>query len=212
MMQAVNYQLSLDKIVEKHAAEGSKPRLLLHCCCAPCASYCLEYLDGKFDITCFFYNPNITDEGEYYKRLEELKRFVLCAKNGAFEVVDGGFNPTAFNKIATGREDVPEGGARCFDCYLLRLGESYSSASSGGYDYFATTLTLSPHKNAQRLNEIGFELEKQGGTKYLPSDFKKKGGYKRSIELSKEYSLYRQDYCGCEFSRRAREEVKKSEQ
>ena len=202
----LDYQKMMDKVIAENEASGKKPSLLLHCCCAPCASYCLEYLADKFNITCYFYNPNITDKAEYDHRLEELKRFASCVKYGTFDVLDGGFNPESFYKISEGKEHLSEGGARCFDCYGLRLEATFSVAERGGYDYFATTLTVSPHKNAVKLNEIGFEVSSRGKTKYLPSDFKKKGGYSRSIALSREYGLYRQNFCGCEFSRRIAEQ------
>ena len=199
----LNYHEQLEKIIEEHSASGQKPKLLLHCCCAPCASYCLEFLSGKFEITCFFYNPNITDRAEYDHRLQELKNYLLRAKCEVLEAIDGGFCCDGFYRLAEGREHLPEGGARCFDCYKLRLDKTAEVAESGGYDYFATTLTVSPHKNAAKLNELGFEAEKGRNIKYLPSDFKKKGGYKRSVELSNAYGLYRQNFCGCEFSRAA---------
>ncbi len=201
----LNYHEMLEKQIAENDAAGVKPKLLLHCCCAPCSSYCLEFLNGHFDITCYFYNPNITDADEYLHRLNELKRFVFCVYSGAFEVIDGGFDPEAFIKNAAGKEDLPEGGERCFGCYRMRLSAACDYAEAHGFDFFATTLTISPHKNAEKLNEIGFSLEKGRAVKYLPGDFKKKGGYARSIQLSKEYGLYRQNYCGCEFSARAAE-------
>ena len=202
----LDYQKMMDKIIEENALRSKKPRLLLHCCCAPCASYCLEYLKDKFEITCYFYNPNITDKAEYEHRLSELKSLVSRAFYGAFEVIDGGFAPDCFYKMSAGRENIPEGGARCFDCYRLRLNAAFCEAKRGGYDYFATTLTVSPHKNAERLNSIGFEIAEGASVKYLPSDFKKKGGYSRSIALSREYGLYRQNFCGCEFSKKIAEQ------
>ena len=200
-MNAVNYQKQLEEIIKKHGEAGEKPTLLLHCCCAPCASYCLEFLNGKFDITCFFYNPNITDEDEYNHRLDELKKLISCAFYGAFKVIDAGFNPQPFYENAKGREHLPEGGERCFNCYALRLDKTSEVSEEGGFDYFTTTLSISPYKNSRWLNEIGAELSETYGVRYLYSDFKKKNGYKRSCELSEIHSLYRQDYCGCEFSR-----------
>ena len=201
-----DFHVMLEDEIKKNGEAGKIPRLLLHCCCAPCSSYCLEFLNGHFDITCFFYNPNITDKDEYLHRLNELKNYVFRALNGAYPVIDGGFGPDAFYRAALGKEKEREGGERCFSCYSLRLAETYKNAVSGGYDYFGTTLTVSPHKRADKINEIGFALAEGGGVKYLPSDFKKRGGYLRSIQLSKEYGLYRQNYCGCEFSRKAAEE------
>ena len=207
----LNYHAQLEKIIEEHAKRGERPKLLLHCCCAPCASYCLEFLSGKFDITCFFYNPNITEKEEYDHRLQELKSYLKRAKCEVLEVIDGGFDGGEFYRIASGLEQAPEGGARCYLCYKLRLDKTAEVAENGGYDYFATTLTVSPHKNAAWLNALGFEAADGRAVKYLPSDFKKKGGYKRSVELSVSYGLYRQNFCGCEFSRAAakdREEKK----
>lgn len=203
-----NYQLETDKIIK--GLDGT-PQLLLHACCAPCSSYVLEYLTEYFDITVFFYNPNITEYKEYMKRKDELKRFIL-QNSFAHEVkkIDGDYEPELFFKIANGREDIPEGGARCFDCYRLRLQKTAELAKSGGYDYFCTTLSISPHKNAAKLNEIGGELSALYGVKYLYSDFKKRGGYKRSIELSAEHNLYRQNYCGCIFSRKLAEKKNNS--
>lgn len=196
-----NYQIEL----EKELSAGEKRRLLLHACCAPCSSYVLEYLTSYFDITVYFYNPNITSREEYEKRLSELYRLVsLMPHENLIEVVDGDYEPERFLELSRGLETLPEGGARCFSCYRLRLEKTaqYFAARSGDFDYFATTLTVSPHKNAEKLNEIGFELADKYSLKWLPSDFKKREGYKRSIELSRLYGLYRQDYCGCEFSRR----------
>ena len=198
-----NYQIEL----EKELSAGAKRRLLLHACCAPCSSYVLEYLTSYFDITVYFYNPNITSREEYEKRLSELRRLVsLMPHENLIEVVDGDYEPERFLGLARGLETLPEGGARCFSCYRLRLEKTaqYFAARRGDFDCFATTLTVSPHKNAEKLNEIGFELADKYSLKWLPSDFKKREGYKRSIELSRLYGLYRQDYCGCEFSRRLR--------
>lgn len=200
----MNYHDELVRIIEENELKGAKPKLLLHCCCAPCASYCLEFLTGKFDITCFFYNPNITSKEEYDKRLNELKKYVSCGIKAGYEVIDGGFAPEEFYSFAVEMSGEREGGARCFKCYELRLEKTARVAEALGFDYFATTLTVSPHKRADKLNEIGFAV--QGGAGYLPSDFKKKGGYARSIQLSKEHGLYRQNYCGCEFSKKEAEE------
>lgn len=235
-MNKVNYQLELEKVLAK--LPDARSRLFLHSCCAPCSSYCLEYLRQYFAVTVFYYNPNISMPEEYRHRVEEQKRLIgalnrqvengMCpaaaerreAGNGSaagrrdagndaqtqripnlISFVEGAYEPARFFEIAKGLEDCPEGGERCFACYELRLREAAQLAAEGGYDYFTTTLTISPLKNAQKLNEIGQRLAQEYGVAYLPSDFKKKGGYQRSIELSKEYGLYRQDYCGCVFSK-----------
>ena len=174
-------------------------RLLLHSCCAPCSSACLERLKDTFTITVLYYNPNIDERSEYEKRKAEQIRFLR--ETGWADILDCDHDPSAFERIAQGYETEPERGARCYRCYKLRLEKTARTAKEGGYDKFATTLTLSPYKNADWLNEIGAELEKTYGVQYLPSDFKKKGGYHRSIELSKEYGLYRQDFCGCKYSK-----------
>ena len=180
--------------------------MLLHCCCAPCSSYVLEYLSEYFKITAFFYNPNITDRLEYEKRKAELIRYI-GERHFKYDVdfADGDYSPQLFWNIAKGKEDIPEGGERCFSCYRLRLEKTAALAKAGNYDFFCTTLSVSPHKNAQMLNLIGGELEKTAGVPYLFSDFKKRNGYKRSIELSAQYGLYRQNYCGCVFSKNSRE-------
>lgn len=212
----VNYQKELDKLLEKlelsAAGEGEGmlvPTLFLHSCCAPCSSYVLEYLCGKFRITVFYFNPNISENAEYVRRVEEQKRLIEAynrEKRGyPISVIEGDYEPQRFFLMAAGLEDCPEGGERCFRCFDLRLRETAVRAREGGYDYFGTTLTISPLKNAEKLNEIGIALEKEYGIPWLPSDFKKKNGYKRSVELSVEYGLYRQDYCGCAFSKAERE-------
>lgn len=207
MMNAVrNYQKELDKIIEKIGDKA--PRLFLHSCCAPCSSYVLEYLRQFFRITVFYYNPNITEDAEYRKRVEEQKRLIAAynkTQGYPIEIIEGDYEPECFFEIAKGLEDCPEGGERCFACYELRLRETAKRASAGAYDYFTTTLTISPLKNAVKLNEIGERLTEEYYVNWLPSDFKKRGGYGRSIELSKEYDLYRQNYCGCVYSRRERE-------
>lgn len=202
-MPNVNYQKELDRTLEKLESEGKAPTLFLHACCAPCSSYVLEYLASFFHITVFFYNPNISPGEEYEKRVAELHRLVreLPAKYPV-SVVDGAYDPERFFAMARGMEQLPEGGERCFACYRLRLEETARRAAAGKYDYFTTTLSISPLKNAGKLNEIGGELAKNYGVAWLYSDFKKKNGYKRSIELSREYGLYRQNYCGCVFSKR----------
>ena len=197
-----NYQLILDKTLKAITASGKKPSLLLHACCAPCSSYVLEYLNEYFDITVFFYNPNITEQGEYEKRSHEIKRLIreLPHKN-EIKLMYGKYEPDKFFEIAQGFEDMPEGGERCFKCYRLRLTETANAARDGKFDFFTTTLSISPHKNAQALNTIGKELANEYGISYLFSDFKKKNGYKRSCELSAVYGLYRQNYCGCIYSK-----------
>lgn len=208
-MNQMNYQKELEKILEKLRFSGEDgafaPKLLLHSCCAPCSSYVLEYLCRFFRITVFYYNPNISASEEYRKRVEEQKR-LIAAYNGeqrgyAISIVEGDYEPVRFFELARGLEDCPEGGERCFRCFDLRLRETARRAAEGQFDYFATTLTISPLKNAQKLNEIGRQLSEEYGVCWLPSDFKKKNGYKRSIELSAEYGLYRQNYCGCAYSR-----------
>ncbi|MDO5134708.1 MAG: epoxyqueuosine reductase QueH [Eubacteriales bacterium] len=202
----VNYQKELDKLTKGLEEEKRVPRLFLHACCAPCSSYVMEYLSRYFSVTVFFYNPNISPKEEYEKRVQELRRLVgeMVFENPV-ELVEGRYEPERFFQMARGLETVPEGGERCFLCYRLRMEEAARLAREGGYDYFTTTLSISPLKNAAKLNEIGEELSRQYGVSHLPSDFKKKNGYQRSIELSREHGLYRQDYCGCVFSRRERE-------
>lgn len=202
-MNRVNYQKELEKIIARHADESRVPRLLLHSCCAPCSSYVLEYLSGYFEITVFYYNPNISPAEEYETRAREQERLIeaLPAKHQV-RFVAGPYEPERFYAQSRGYEDEPEGGERCRLCYRLRLMEAAKMAKEEGYDYFATTLTISPLKDAEKLNEIGQELGDIYQVAHLPSDFKKKDGYRRSVELSKQYGLYRQDYCGCVFSRR----------
>ncbi len=187
----------LKKLIEKIDAEGVTPSLLLHACCAPCASYPLELLAPHFDVTLLYYNPNITEREEYEKRLSELKRL---SHEFGFNVIDGGFSETAFFDAVKGLEREPERGSRCTVCFDMRLKETARIAKDK-FDYFATTLTLSPLKNASLINEIGKGYSSER-TKYLPTDFKKEGGNQRSIELSKKHNLYRQNYCGCLFSKR----------
>lgn len=198
-----NYQKELEKIIEENRKSNKVPRLFLHSCCAPCSSYVLEYLSNYFSITVFFYNPNISPKEEYEKRVEEIRRLIREMKFiHPVELIEGRYEPEKFFDMAKGLEEVPEGGERCFKCYRLRMEEAVKLAKEGGYDYFTTTLTISPLKNAGKLNEIGEELSEIYEVLHLPSDFKKKNGYKRSIELSHEYDLYRQNYCGCVFSKR----------
>lgn len=205
-----NYAKLLDEELAKITASNIRPRLLLHACCAPCSSYTLEYLTKYFDITLFFYNPNIAPEEEYDFRAAELSRFLSAHPAcGRVKLSVAAYDSAPFFAMAKGLEDVPEGGERCMECYRLRLAETAKAAKEGGFDYFCTTLSISPYKNALALNTIGGELAEECGVKYLYSDFKKKGGYARSIELSKEYDLYRQDYCGCIYSKMEAEKRRK---
>ena len=193
----MNYQLETDKCLAA-LPPGEKPTLLLHSCCGPCSSYVLEYLTKHFDVTILYYNPNIQPEAEYEKRLfyqrEVLKRIPA-------RILECDYDGPAFEEIAAGYEDAPEGGERCTRCFLLRLEETARRAAALGFDYFCTTLTVSPHKDPVRINRIGAELEQRYGVRWLPSDFKKRDGYLRSIRLAREYGLYRQDWCGCEYSK-----------
>lgn len=218
-MLKVNYAKELDHIIEtiKQEGGGEKKTLLLHSCCAPCSSYVLEYLREFFAVTVFYYNPNISEEKEYRKRVEEQKRLILeynrQVESGCFEgmystalaqpihIIEGAYEPERFYSLAKGLEQCPEGGERCFRCYELRLMETARLAAEQQFDYFTTTLTISPLKNAAKLNEIGERLGAEYGIPFLPSDFKKKNGYKRSVELSAQFGLYRQDYCGCVYSK-----------
>lgn len=203
----INYQKELDNIIRDITAKQVTPKLLIHSCCAPCSSYVLEYLSEYFAITIYYYNPNIYPKEEYTRRVEEQQYLIqsMPLKNPV-EFKQGDYRPEEFYQYIKGYEQEPEGGERCFLCYRQRLEEAAKVAKTDGYDYFTTTLSISPHKNAGKLNEIGNEVGTLYGVTYLPSDFKKKNGYKRSIELSKEYNLYRQDYCGCVYSRRSSSE------
>ena len=200
-MNKINYQKELDKITDSIDA-GNPPRLFLHSCCAPCSSYTLEYLSNYFDITVYYFNPNISPKEEFDKRFAEQKRLIdsLPAKN-PIKLVLGEYNYDDFLQIARGYENVAEGGERCFRCYRMRLESTARIAKEQGFDYFCTTLSISPLKNSQKINQIGYEVAQKYGIKWLPSDFKKREGYKRSIELSREYNLYRQNFCGCIFSK-----------
>ena len=199
-----NYQKLLDRTIEEITAQKRIPSLLLHSCCAPCSSYVLEYLSEYFRITVFYFNPNITSREEYEKRIAEQKRLIslLPAKN-PLDFIEGEYCPEEFFELAKGLESAPEGGERCFKCYRQRIARAADYAKEKGFDYFTTTLSVSPHKNAEKLNEIGGEEAKRTGVPYLFSDFKKREGYKRSIALSAQYGLYRQSYCGCIYSRQA---------
>lgn len=205
-MNKMNYQLELDKIIECNRREDITPSLLLHSCCAPCSSYTIEYLSDYFNITVLYYNPNISEQAEYEKRKAEQIRLIhsLDTKNKV-SFLDCTYNSSVFFDIAKGFEHCREGGERCFRCYRLRLEKTAVLAKENSFDYFCTTLSISPLKNAQKINEIGFETADKYGVKWLPSDLKKREGYKRSIELSRKFNLYRQNYCGCVFSKREKE-------
>ncbi len=204
-----NYQRELDTITDKIKATGDKPRLLLHACCAPCSSYCLEYLREFFDITVLFYNPNLYPEEEYTKRADEERKLIEIMNRDITEneikLAVADFDSREFYDAVKGYENCPEGGERCLKCFKLRLEKAAEYAKNNNFDYFTTTLTISPLKNAENLNRIGEETAEKFNVKHLPSDFKKKGGYQRSIVLSREYGLYRQNYCGCVFSKRERD-------
>lgn len=201
-MDKINYQKECEKIIEQIQKNNARPRLLLHSCCAPCSSYVIEYLDDYFDITVYYCNPNIFPQLEFEKRKAEQKRFIKKLNNSgrAIDFIDEEYNYQMFEDVSKGLEDEREGQSRCEKCYKLRLLKTATKAGEHNFDYFCTTLTVSPYKNAQKLNAIGKGLEEKYNIKYLLSDFKKKEGYKKSIELSKKYDLYRQDYCGCESS------------
>lgn len=201
MKSSVNYQTILEDELFHLKESGIKPKLLLHACCAPCSSYVIEYLQEYFFITVYFFNPNIFPEAEHTRRLEELKRFLKDFRSEQqIGLIHEKYSPMEFAECAKGFEEEKEGGERCFRCFDLRLAKTAEKAGELKYDYFTTTLTISPHKNAEVINQKGTELSKKHAIKYLVSDFKKKNGFKRSLELSLEYGLYRQDYCGCEFS------------
>ena len=193
-----NYAREMDKVLQ--SLGGSRPRLLLHACCGPCSSAVLEQLCQYFDITILYYNPNIWPAAEYRRREEELERFVAAAHPLGVTVVEDRYDPEEFYAAARGLEAEPERGARCTACYRLRMRRAAAYAAANGFDWFATTLSISPHKDAERINRIGQELAAAYGVPHLPSDFKKKNGYLRSLQLSAEYGLYRQDYCGCVYS------------
>lgn len=201
--QKINYSLILDELIKENKKAGLRPTLLLHACCAPCSSYVLEYLSEHFDITVLFYNPNITSKEEFDFRESELYRLIdEMPLNKTVKIITLPYDPNEFYSIAKNLEDLKEGGERCKNCYRLRLARTAEIAKEQSFDYFCTTLSISPYKNAEWLNTIGKEEGDAAGVKYLFSDFKKKNGYKRSCELSEQYNLYRQNYCGCEFSKR----------
>ncbi len=206
MSEKRNYQKELDRIISENEKQGLKKKLLLHVCCAPCSSYCMEYLTKYFEITLLFYNPNMDTLSEYEKRAEELKRLIEEARFPV-NVMISDYDPSEYYDCVKGLENLPEGSERCFRCYKLRLEKAAREAAEKGFDYFTTTLSISPYKNAEKINEIGEMLAEEYGIRHLPSDFKKRNGYKRSIELSHQYDLYRQDYCGCVFSKEVRNRV-----
>ena len=231
-MNRRNYSKEAESIIQRELQDHKVPRLLLHSCCAPCSSHCLEYLREYFDVTVFYYNPNITEQEEYEYRMREEQRLirvyneqVLAMQDGVspeealagmhstanarlIRIIEAPYDPERYLAAVRGMEDLPEGGDRCTVCFGLRLGRTAEEAKAGGYDYFTTTLTISPLKDAERLNRIGETMAEKVGVAWLPSDFKKKEGYKRSIELSKQFDLYRQNYCGCVFSRRGQDSGK----
>ncbi len=198
-----NYQKELDGIIKEDTAAGLVPTVLLHSCCAPCSSYTIEYLSRHFKVTVYYYNPNIYPEEEYRKRVVEIERLIreLPAKYPV-KLVEGDYNPEDFYTISRGMENLVEGGKRCFACYRLRLEHAAMIAKERGFDYFTTTLSISPLKQSNVINDIGEEVAEKYGVRFLPSDFKKRGGFLRSIQLSKDYDLYRQNYCGCIFSQK----------
>ncbi|MCI5568984.1 MAG: epoxyqueuosine reductase QueH [Lachnospiraceae bacterium] len=197
-----NYQRELENIIASSVKEGKVPKLLLHSCCAPCSSYCMEYLSEFFDITVFYYNPNIEPRDEYIYRVNEMKRLISEMElKRPVSFIEGDYDNENFHRAVKGLEKEPEGGARCEKCFRLRLENTAALAKREKFDYFTTTLSISPLKSAEKLNNIGEELAKKYDIMYLFSDFKKKGGYQRSIELSRQYGLYRQNFCGCVFSR-----------
>ncbi|MCR5317098.1 MAG: epoxyqueuosine reductase QueH [Treponema sp.] len=208
-IQKINYQKQLDEILKKINPQEKKPTLLLHACCGPCSSYVIEYLSSFFDITIFYYNPNIYPQKEYERRLNELKdfipRFEPAVKNKV-KIVVSSYEPKDFFEATNVLNEVElqqeaEKGIRCRRCYEFRMKKAYAYAAENNFDWFCTTLSISPFKNSVMINEIGAELEKENSVRFLTSDFKKKGGFLRSLELSKEYDLYRQDYCGCLYSK-----------
>lgn len=211
-MRRRNFQSEMEQVIERHRQAGEVPRLLLHSCCAPCSSYVLEYLSKYFWITVLYYNPNIYPPEETRKRADEQERLIAAMPaEHAITYREGRYEPERFYGAVKGHEGDREGGERCSLCYRLRLEEAAREAKAGGFDYFTTTLSISPLKDARKLNAIGEELAAKYGVAYLNSDFKKKDGYKRSTELSREYGLYRQDYCGCVFSKEERERQRESQ-
>ena len=204
-MNRTNYQKQLEEVLKRMKEEGKRKRLLLHACCAPCSSYCLEYLREAFALTVFFYNPNLTEQEEYRRRAEEEKRLIALMNgqegSSQIEILEGRYEPERFLEAAKGLETCKEGGERCVRCFALRLGETARVAAEDGFDFFTTSLTISPLKNSALLNRIGAQEGERYGVRFLPSDFKKNNGYLRSTQLSRLYGLYRQNYCGCIYSK-----------
>lgn len=209
-MEKIHYQKQLENIISSLDTQAEPQSLLLHSCCGPCSSYVLEYLSRYFAVTVYFYNPNIAPDEEYEHRLAEQKRLIaLLPVSIKVGLLEGVYEPERYDKEIAGLETTGEGGERCRRCYEFRMRDTAEAAKKNGFDYFTTTLSVSPYKNAVWINEIGMDLEWETGVKYLPSDFKKKGGYQRSIELSRKYELYRQHYCGCVFSKLEAEQKEK---
>ncbi|MBF1018409.1 MAG: epoxyqueuosine reductase QueH [Lachnospiraceae bacterium] len=204
-MNRTNYQKQLEEVLKRMKEEGKRKRLLLQACCAPCSSYCLEYLREAFALTVFFYNPNLTEQEEYRRRVEEEKRLIALMNgqegSSQIEILEGRYEPERFLEAAKGLETCKEGGERCVRCFALRLGETARVAAEDGFDFFTTSLTISPLKNSALLNRIGAQEGERYGVRFLPSDFKKNNGYLRSTQLSRLYGLYRQNYCGCIYSK-----------
>ncbi len=210
-MNKINYQKELEQLISEIETEGRVPTLLLHSCCAPCSSYCIEYLSQFFAITVFYYNPNIYPDEEYYHRVKEQQRFISeFPTKYPVKFIEGDFEKDRFySEVAKGLEQEPERGARCTKCFELRLGETARRAAAEGMDYFATTLTISPMKDVDLLNTIGEAMGQRYGVAYLATEFRKKNGYLRSTQISKEYDMYRQDYCGCVYSKVERDKQRK---
>lgn len=205
-MNRVNYQQVMENLIADNCIEGRSPRLLLHSCCGPCSTYCIQTLAEHFRVTVFYYNPNIYPSEEYHMRAGEQERFIeRFPTKYPVQFVEGAYDTERFYDTVRGLEHVPEGGERCFRCYELRLREAAEYAREHDFDFFTTTLSISPLKNADKLNEIGAKLEQEYGVRYLYSDFKKKNGYKQSTEISRAYDMYRQYYCGCVFSKQERD-------
>jgi len=206
----MNYQIQLEKTLDSVSKLNKKPTLLLHACCGPCSSYVLEYLNNYFDITILYYNPNIYPDAEYYRRRDELKKFLIEFKLvNSIKLIEDDYLPNEYYTAIKGQEELGEKSSRCYSCYELRLERTVKYAKEHNYDYFTTTLSISPYKISDWINKIGGDLENKYNVKYLYADFKKKNGYKRSLELSAEYGLYRQEYCGCKYSKETREKQTK---